>query len=99
MAGPFGAISSGISKLIALYRREPAATQTAAAVVYAAGDMIYRVNVQHVGVLSWSVVAAAAVALYGLMVRAQVIPAVKLKPKPAETPVVVDPAPVPPAVP
>lgn len=92
-----------IGKLIALYRREPAATQTAAAVVFAAGDMLYRVYVQHVGVLSWSVVAAGAVALYGLMVRAQVIPTVKVprQPKIVVTPVApVAPAPgpvVPPA--
>lgn len=74
------ALSRAIARLIALYRREPAATQTAAAIIYAGGDMIYRVTVQHVGVLSWSVVAAAAVALYGLMVRAQVFPAAKIPP-------------------
>lgn len=88
-----GTISSAISKLVALYRREPAATQTAAAIVYAGGDMLYRVYVQHVGVLSWSVVAAAGVALYGLMVRAQVIPVIKLKAKLAGPPVVLEPDP------
>ncbi len=87
-------MGSLIAKLIALYRREPAATQTAAAVVFAGGDMLYRVYVQHTGVLSWSVVAAAVVALYGLMVRAQVVPVAKL---PATT--VAPPPAAPPAVP
>jgi hypothetical protein len=90
MANPAGALGSAVAKLIALYRREPAATQTAAAVVFAGGDMLYRVYVQHTGVLSWAVVAAAAVALYGLMVRAQVIPVAKLQ---AAGPAVVPPAP------
>ena len=80
-----GSISTAIGKLVALYRREPAATQAAAAVVFAAGDMLYRVYVQHTQVLSWSLVAAGIVALYGLVVRAQVVPVVKLATPPADT--------------
>lgn len=77
MAGSLGALGSAVSKLIALYRREPAATQTAAAVVWGGWTMIDNAFIRHTGVFSWQVAVAAIVAAYGLLVRAQVIPVTK----------------------
>jgi hypothetical protein len=68
-----------ISKLIALYRREPAATQAAVAAIWGAAIVIDRAWVEHVAVFNWQVAMAGLVALYGLLVRAQVIPVAKIK--------------------
>lgn len=89
MAGTLGALGSAVVKLAALYRREPAATQTAAAVVWAGWTVIDNAWIRHTGVFSWQIVAAAIFAAYGLLVRAQVIPVAK---PPAPTPA---PAPAP----
>jgi hypothetical protein len=70
-------ITSAIAKLVALYRREPAATQTAAAIVYGGALVLYRAFAEHTAPVDWQVITAAVVALYGLLVRAQVIPTVK----------------------
>jgi hypothetical protein len=77
MAGTAGALGSIVAKLIALYRREPAATQTAAAVVWAGWTVIDNAFIRHTGVFSWQIVVAAVIAAYGLLVRAQVIPVAK----------------------
>ncbi|SRR6266851_3753720 len=63
-----------IGKVIALYRREPAATQAAVAAAYGAWLVWDRAEIKHTGVLNWQVIFAGAVALYGLLVRAQVVP-------------------------
>jgi hypothetical protein len=86
MTGPAGTISSLITKLAALYRREPAATQTAAAVIWGGWTMIDNAVIRHTGVFSWQVAAAAIVAIYGLLVRAQVIPVTKSPVPPAPAP-------------
>jgi hypothetical protein len=87
------ALTGIIGKLIALYRREPAATQTAAAVIWAGWTVIDHAFITHTGVFSWQIVAAAAIALYGLLVRAQVIPVAKTPPgSVTPAPVVVPPA-------
>lgn len=70
-------ITSIIGKLTALYKREPAATQAAVAAAWAAWIVIDRALIKHTGVLDWPLVIAGLVALYGLLVRAQVIPVVK----------------------
>ena len=87
------ALAGIVARLLALYRREPAATQTAAAVIWAGWTVIDHAFITHTGVFSWQIVAAAAVAAYGLLVRAQVIPVAKL-PGGSVTPT---PAAVPPA--
>lgn len=71
-----------ISKLIALYRREPAATQSAAALIWAGWLVIDHAFITRTGVFTWQIVAAAVFAAYGLLVRAQVIPVVKAAPDP-----------------
>jgi hypothetical protein len=87
------AIRTAAGQLLALYRREPAATQAAAGIVWAAAVMVYRAAVEHTAPFSWQVAAAAGVAVYGLAVRAQVIPVVKwpqpvaqVKPDPTAAP-------------
>lgn len=74
------ALAGIVTKLIALYRREPAATQTAAAVIWAGWTVIDHAFITHTAVFSWQIVAAAVVAAYGLLVRAQVIPVAKTTP-------------------
>lgn len=71
-----------VTWLYGLYRREPAATQAAAAAVYVLADALYRTQVQHTGAMNWSLAGAAIAAVYALMVRAQVVPTVKLPPPP-----------------
>lgn len=90
------ALTGIVTRLIALYRREPAATQTAAAVIWAGWTVIDHAFITHTGVFSWQIVAAAAVALYGLLVRSQVIPVAKAAP-PAAGSVTPSPQPVAPA--
>lgn len=79
MTNPLGAAGSIFGKLLSLYRREPAATQTAIAVMYAAWLAVDNAVIKHVGVLNWQLILAGGIALYGLLIRAQVIPTVKAK--------------------
>lgn len=104
MAGTAGALGSLVMKLVNLYRREPAATQTAAAIVWGGWVMIDHAFITHTAVFSWQVAAAAVFALYGILVRAQVIPVVKKAqpqpaPAPAPGPIVTPPPAAPPAKP
>jgi hypothetical protein len=73
-------------KLLALYRREPAATQAAVAVIWGAAIMFDRAFAQHTSAFNWQVGVAAVVAIYGLLVRAQVIPVAKLPSSGAQVP-------------
>ena len=80
------------SKLLAAYRSEPAATQTAVAAIYAGWLAIDNGLIKHVSVLNWQIVLAAAIALYGLLVRSQVIPVIKVQAKVKAVPPPTDPA-------
>src|SRR5258708_31268630 len=80
-----------ISRLPALYRREPAATQAAVGVIWGGAIAIDRGVFLHTSVLNWQVVLAAGIALYGLLIRSQVIPVVKMQSALKGPPVVMHP--------